>query len=287
MTDISRFRRITVVGTGLIGGSFALAARKHLPAAFVLGWDRDRATLDRALGRGAVHDVVDDLATAVSHADLVYVALPVGATIEALPAIARAAEPYALVTDSGSTKTLICRAASERFLGETRFLGGHPMAGKEHSGIEHATVDLFHSAPYALVGSEDTPDERVRNFAALVGAFGARPVWCDAETHDWSVGIVSHLPQLAAIALARVIQDEIDDTEFPLALAGQGLQDTLRLAGSPYDMWRDVVLTNTDNASRALDRLEQAIEHLRQNLRSKELEREFLAANDLYRHLRK
>jgi len=287
MTEPSRFRRIAVIGTGLIGGSFALAARKHLPSAFLLGWDRDRAAIARALAREAVHDVVDDLAGAVHGADLVFVALPVGATIEALSAIARAAGPRTLVTDAGSTKTQICRAAYEHFRGEARFLGGHPMAGKEHSGIEHATADLFRSAPYALIGSEDSPDERVRDFATLVRAFGAHPVWCDAETHDWSVGIVSHLPQLAAIALGRVVQDETDDTEFPLALAGPGLQDSLRLAGSPYAVWRDIVLTNTDNISRALDRLQQAIEHLRQNLRSKDLETEFHAANELYKRLKR
>jgi prephenate dehydrogenase len=287
MTELSRFRRIAIIGTGLIGGSFALAARKHLPTAFVLGWDRDRTALSRALERGAVHDVVADLATAVHGADLVYVALPVGATIEAIPAIARGAGPRTLVTDAGSTKTLIGRAAYEHFRGEARFLGGHPMAGKESSGIEYATADLFRSAPYALIGSEDSLDERLRDFAALVRAFGAHPVWCDAETHDWSAGIVSHLPQLAAVALARVIQDETDETEFPLALAGQGLQDSLRLTGSPYAVWRDIVLTNTDNVSRALDRLQQAIEHLRQNLRNKELEQEFLSANELHKKLKK
>jgi prephenate dehydrogenase len=287
MTELSRFSRIAVIGTGLIGGSFALAARKQLPQAFVLGWDRDRTALDRALRREAVHDVVDDLATAIHGADLVFIALPVGATIEVLPAISRAAGPRTLVTDAGSTKAQICKVAYEHFRGEARFLGGHPMAGKEQSGVEHATADLFRSAPYGLIGSEETPDERVRDFAALVRACGANPVWCDPETHDWSVGIVSHLPQLAAIALGRVIEDETDETQFPLALAGQGLQDSLRLAGSPYTTWRDIVLTNTDNISRALDRLSQAIEHLRQNLRSKELEQEFAAANELYKKLKK
>ena len=287
MTEPSRFRRIAVIGTGLIGGSFALAVRKSLPHAFVLGWDRDRAALDQALRSEAVHDVADDIATAVHGAELVFIALPIGATIENLPAIARAADPRCLVTDAGSTKTTICRAAHEHFHGEARFLGGHPMAGKEHSGIEHATADLFRSAPYALIASEDTLDERVRDFAALVRQVGANPVWCDAETHDWSVGVVSHLPQLAAIALGRVIEDETDETEFPLALAGQGLQDSLRLAGSPYRVWRDIVLTNTDNISHALDRLSQAIEHLRRTLRSKELEQEFDSANELYKKLKK
>jgi prephenate dehydrogenase len=127
----------------------------------------------------------------------------------------------------------------------------------------------------------------VRDFAALVGAIGAQVVWCDAETHDWSVGIVSHLPQLLSIALARVIQDETDETGFPLALAGQGLQDTLRLAGSPYSVWRDILVSNSDNVARALNRLGQAVEHLQQNLKSSDLQSEFAAANELYKQLRK
>ncbi len=116
---------------------------------------------------------------------------------------------------------------------------------------------------------------------------GAQTVWCDAETHDWAVGIVSHLPQLAAIALARVVADETDETGLPLSLAGPGLQDTLRLAGSPYAVWRDIVLTNKENVGRALDRLEQAVEYLRTHLASKELEQEFSSANELHKLLRK
>ena len=95
---------------------------------------------------------------------------------------------------------------------------------------------------------------------------GARPIWTDPETHDWAVGIVSHLPQLVSVALARVVQDETDETGLPLSLSGPGLQDMLRLAGSPYEIWRDILLTNTDNASRALDRLAQAVDYLRTNL---------------------
>ncbi len=114
-----------------------------------------------------------------------------------------------------------------------------------------------------------------------------QPSWCDADTHDWAVGIVSHLPQLVAVALARVVQDETDETGLPLSLAGHGLQDTLRLAGSPYSVWRDILLTNKDNVSRALDRLAQAVDHLRNRLASKELEQEFQSANELYKLLRK
>jgi len=282
MPDNAPFRRVAVLGTGLIGGSFALAVREHFPQTQIIGWDRDRVALDRAVARGAIQETTSDLTAAVRNADLVYIALPVSAIIKALPAVAGAATAGALVTDAGSTKTLIGQAAREAFRAGALFLGGHPMAGKESSGVEHADAGLFRGAPYALIAAEDTADDRVKKFAALVTAIGARPVWCDAETHDWSVGIVSHLPQLLSIALARVVQDETDETGFPLSLAGQGLQDSLRLAGSSYATWRDILIGNSQNVSRALGRLSQAIEHLQRNLTSNDLEAEFRAANEIY-----
>jgi prephenate dehydrogenase len=284
MAGTESFRRVAVIGTGLIGGSFALALRKHFSHISLVGYDRAG---EQARACGAVDEAAADIPSAVRGADLVYIALPIGATIEALPTIAASAEPHALVTDAGSTKTAICRAAQDHFRSGARFLGGHPMAGKERSGVENADAEIFHGAPYALMAPENESDARVKRFAAMLAAIGAQPVWSDPETHDWAVGIVSHLPQLAALALARVVQDETDETGLPLTLAGQGLQDTLRLAGSPYRVWRDIFLTNTENVSRALDRLAQAVDHLRTRLASKDLEQEFHAANDLYKLLRK
>jgi prephenate dehydrogenase len=285
-TSAVPFSRVAILGTGLIGGSFGLALRNHFPDISIVGFDRAE-TVAAALARAAVQETSLDPASAVRGADLVYVALPIGATIEALPAIAGAAKDGALVTDTGSTKAAICRAAKTVFTGSARFLGGHPMAGKETSGIARADAELFSGARYALIGLEGDPDPRVQGFASLLRALGAEAVWCDAETHDWAVGIVSHLPQLLAVALARVVQDETDETGLPLSLSGPGLQDMLRLAGSPYGMWRDVVHTNTENIARALDRLEQTVEHLRTRLTSKELEQEFLVANELYKQLKK
>jgi prephenate dehydrogenase len=283
MASTLPFRRAAVIGTGLIGGSFALALRKHFTEIQIVGYDR---VPEKALARRAVHEITRDLSAAMREADLVYVALPIGATIEVLPRLAKFAEPHALVTDAGSTKSAICRAAAEQFQGGALFLGGHPMAGKEHSGAEHADAELFRGAPYVLIGSHDSADARVKEFERILTAMGAQPLWSDAGTHDWAAGIVSHLPQLTAMALARVVQDEADETGMPLLLAGQGLQDMLRLAGSPYGVWRDILLTNTQNISRALDRLAQAIDHLRTHLASKEIEQEFKTANELYATLR-
>jgi prephenate dehydrogenase len=286
MTSDSPFQRVAVLGTGLIGGSFALALRRYFPNYTIVGFDREEFA-ERALTCGAIHKSARSIAEALTDADVVYVAMPVGVTIEALPEISKHVKPSALVTDACSTKDVICRAAKSKFMGGARFLGGHPMAGKEQPGIECADAELFRGAPYALIASEGDSDRRVRDFAALLGAIGAKPVWIDAETHDWAVSIVSHLPQMLSLALARVVQDETDETGLPLALAGPGLQDMLRLSGSPYGLWRDILMTNNNNISHALDRLAQAIDYFRMNLANRGLEMEFREANELYMALRK
>jgi prephenate dehydrogenase len=283
------FHRVAVLGTGLIGGSFALALRKHLPGARIIGFDRE-AVLQRALAGNAIHESSTDLAAAVRGADLVYIAVPISTTIELMPEIAKNAAPSALVTDACSTKRAICRAAAQQFNGGAIFVGGHPMAGKETEGIAAADDKLFENAKYALIedGGELKNDSRVRAFATLLEKMHAHPVWLDAETHDWAVAIVSHLPQMAAIALAEVIAAESDGeaSGLPTSLAGSGMRDSLRLAASPYSMWRDIAFTNSDNLARALDRLAQAVEQLRTHLKSRDLENSFAEANRLHKSLK-
>ena len=280
------FSRATVIGTGLIGGSFALALRRHFPNITITGFDEPDVA-NRALGRDAVQEITGDMASAVRGADLIYMALPIAKILELMPLVAGHAKPEALVTDAGSTKISICAEGAKLFRNGARFLGGHPIAGKEVSGIENADENLFRNTRYPLIAEENDADPRVQAFARILRTVGAVPVWCDAETHDWAAGVVSHLPQLLAVALASVIRDETDETGLPLSLAGPGVKDMLRLAGSPYGVWRDITHTNSENIARALDRLGQAIEHLRTNLTSKELEKEFRAANEIYRSLQK
>ena len=286
------FRRVAILGTGLIGGSFALALRKHAPDTVVIGWDKGHV-LRHAFERGAIHEGVGELSLAVAGADLIYMALPVGHTIELLPEVARLASSEALVTDAASTKRSVCIAAAECFLANgAYFLGGHPMAGKEISGIAAADAELFRGSKYALIrksGEENIGgprDSRVAEFVALVAKLGAEPVWLDADAHDRAAAIVSHLPQLLAVALAGVVRDQTDETGLPVTLAGRGLRDALRLAGSPYSVWRDIILTNSDNLDRALAQLIQSLEQLRGDLRSRALEEEFAAAGELYKILR-
>ena len=284
--------RAAILGTGLIGGSFGLALREHSPDTVVVGWDREHV-LRHACERGAIHEGAVDLSRVVAGADLVFLALPVGHIIEVLPEVARHASPEALVTDAASTKRAVCAAAAEYFAAQgPLFLGGHPMAGKEISGIAAAEAGLFRGARYVLIrgpGESDTAvshEPRVEKFVALLRRLGAEPVWLRAEVHDRAAATVSHLPQLLAVALAGVVRGQTDETGLPVTLAGRGLRDALRLAGSPYTVWRDIILTNSDNLDRALDQLIQALEQLRSELRTRALEEEFAAAGELYKILR-
>jgi prephenate dehydrogenase len=286
--------RATILGTGLIGGSFALALRKYTSDLHVTGWDRPEAVRE-AHSRGALHECFSgELAPALARADLIFVALPIGVTIDLLPEIARHAAPNALVTDACSTKLRITQAAAEHFSASTAlFLGGHPMAGREFSGIAHAEADLFRNAPYALIGenasADSSPpdrDPRISAFLKILEKIGARPLWLGAQQHDYAVGLASHLPQLAAVALGSFLYDHLDENGLPITVAGPGLRDSLRLAGSPYSTWRDIVLTNREVLSAALDLFARRLDDLRERLNSRELEADFDAANELYKLLR-
>jgi len=282
-------QRVTILGTGLIGGSFALALRKFTPDVDISGWDRAEVVRE-ARARDAIHHAYfGELAPAIANADLVFIALPISATIDLFPEIARHAAPRTLITDACSTKLRIIQAAAELFRPEAGpiFLGGHPMAGRELSGIAQADADLFRNATYALIGSsEEEHDPRVSAFVKILAKIGARPLWLGAQQHDYAVGMASHLPQLAAVALGSFLYDHLDENGLPITLAGPGLRDSLRLAGSSYATWRDIVLTNREVLSAALDLYARRLDELRERLGSRDLEADFDAANELYKLLR-
>jgi prephenate dehydrogenase len=281
--------RVTILGTGLIGGSFAKALRKYTTDMHISGWDRPDVARVAQSSRVFDEASTGDLAPVLRTADLIFIALPIGVTLDLLPEIARAAPRRALITDACSTKLRIVQAAEELFSGPLAplFLAGHPMAGREVAGIAHADADLFRDAPYALIGESTAPrDPRVSAFLKLLEKIGARPMWLGAPQHDYAVGLASHLPQLVAVALASFLYDRLDENGLPITVAGPGLRDSLRLAGSPYSTWRDIVLTNREVLSAALDLLARRLDDLRERLASRELEADFDAANELYKLLR-
>ncbi|MGH9401435.1 MAG: prephenate dehydrogenase [Terriglobia bacterium] len=275
----SPFRRIAIIGTGLIGGSWGLALKRSGFGGVRVGCDR-ATVLRQALAAGAIDRAEGDPRRAAAGADLVILAPPVGAILQLLPQLEGAALPGALVTDTGSAKALICQTAQQVFGDSPLFLGGHPLAGKERSGIEYADEALFDGACYVLtpVSEKDADDPRVKAFSALVASLGARVLVMGAASHDQAVGWLSHLPQLASTALASLIEEQ---PALPLDVAASGFRDVTRLAESPYTLWRDICATNLENIRQSLDAFIAKLQTLRDHLTDETLEHEFEQAQKL------
>jgi len=283
----TNFRQISIIGLGLIGGSWGLALRESKFRGRRVGFDRPEV-LTRALAAGAVDEGAQDLAAAVRGADLVVLATPVGVILDLLTQLKASVAPGALLTDVGSTKRLICRKAREIFGDEPLFLGGHPLAGKERSGIENAEAALFQKARYVLtpVTPDELEDKRVKAFSRLLESMGARPFVTDPQSHDRAVAFLSHLPQLVSTGLASLIAEQGAEDFLPAEMAASGFRDVTRLADSPYEVWRDICLTNIENIQSALESLIEKLDTMKLHLTDRELQREFKQASRLRERLR-
>lgn len=309
--------QITIIGTGLIGGSLGLALKKRDLVERIVGCDKP-LVLAEAKRRGAIDVGIDDARDAVTGSQIVVLATPVGAVLDLIEQLGPVLPHNVLMTDVGSTKAEIVERVRAVFgsAADNRFLPGHPMAGKAHGGIEEADADLFEGAvwlvtPVAKVEStvppsqgldgapgtsaqEDgwrtfplqgrlrvslAPEDRLGEWLRIVEQLGARIVVMDAARHDRLCAWVSHVPQMLSTALAASIEDEFGDDPELKAIGGRALREMTRIAASPYSMWRDIALTNTSNIDEALQRLEQRLAHIRENLRTRGLQEEFEKAN--------
>src|SRR5271170_5496602 len=280
------FKQVTIIGTGLIGGSLGLALKKRRLAGRIVGCDR-APVLEKAEQCGAI-DIgsgTSNPADAVRGSDLVVLATPVIPILDLIGRLGPALPPKTLVTDVGSTKAEVVERAAKSFgrnAGQ-RFLAGHPMAGKEHAGVEFADADLFEGAAWLFT---PLPGQNVH--AGLCGEFihcvekmGARIAVVDPANHDRFCAWISHLPQLISTALAAALVDEFGPDAPVLDIGGRALREMTRISGSPYSMWRDVGITNKKNISDVLQKLEQRLSHIRENLDSKQLADEFERAHEL------
>jgi prephenate dehydrogenase len=265
----------------LIGASFGLALRGAGFDGEILGVSSQRAA-EAAMAVGAV-DRVLPLADAVGRADLVFLSSTVGRILDTVRHLDPLVRADALVTDAGSTKCEIVDCARET-LRRCQFLGGHPMAGKETRGATSADATLFDGRTWAL--TPDEPEElettATRDFRGWLERIGARVVVLDSDEHDRVVSMTSHLPQLASTALASLLENAQ-----PLELSGSGLADMTRLAASSYDLWRDILATNANHIDRALSDYIQKLEHIRENLRTRQLQLEFERGAALAARLRR
>jgi prephenate dehydrogenase len=275
-------QQITIVGTGLIGGSLGLALRQRGFAGTIVGCDK-RAVLDTALERNVIDRAEADLERAIVGSDVIVFATPVGTILSQFEAIAPTLRPTTLVTDTGSTKQKLAERARMIFGTEAgkRVLPGHPMAGKEFAGVEHADANLFQGAVWLItpIVADEQYTPLQEEFTALLTSIGARIIVLDPERHDIVCAWISHLPQMISTAMTSVLHEELGDDETVTAIGGRALREMTRIAHSPYSMWRDIALTNTDNIADVMLRFEQQMTHLRENLRGPELREMFERAN--------
>ena len=253
--------RLAIVGTGLIGASVGLAA-KRAGVRSVSGFDVDAAALEVAAERGAVDTPAASLEDALGGAELAVVAAPVASLPGQVAATLAASPDTCTVTDVGSTKGAVCAAAA----GEPRFIGGHPVCGSEARGPAAASGELFEGATWFLTPVAATEPERYRVLHAFVASLGAQPVAVDPSAHDRLVAITSHLPHaLANVLLNQAGATRIDRHE-PLAAAGGSLRDMTRVAGSNPRIWVDIFLDNAAALGEALAEHRRRIEQLERAL---------------------
>jgi prephenate dehydrogenase len=236
--------RVTLIGTGLIGGSVGLAIRANLPDVEIIAYDRDPASALRAAERGAAHRADADLADAVRGSDVVFIATPVGAIAETVKRLAGLVREGAVLTDVGSTKSRVVLEVETSLPEGVSFVGGHPMAGSEEEGIDAATPDLFRGAWWILTPTERSKPADYQTLHGLLTTLGARVMALTPGEHDRLMAVVSHVPQLTATTLMNLAASRGRDNAGLLALAAGGFRDVTRIASSNPDIWVDICREN-------------------------------------------
>ncbi|MEA2373764.1 MAG: prephenate dehydrogenase, partial [Thermoleophilaceae bacterium] len=252
--------RVAVLGVGLIGGSVGLAAREQ--GAEVAGWDLDARVLDTARERGAVEFAAGSLAEGLDGAQACFLCVPVGALPDLTQDALAAAAADCVVTDVGSTKRALAAATADE-----RFIGGHPIAGSETSGVEHARGDLFQGAAWYLTPGERSSGVLYERLHGLLVSFGARPIAIDAQTHDRLLATVSHLPHVLANVLVSQAAEALGREDEALPRVGPSFRDATRVAGASSGIWTDIYMTNAEAIAQRVDetveRLRKVAAHLR------------------------
>jgi prephenate dehydrogenase len=262
---MTMFNRVAILGLGLIGGSIGLALHKAKAAQQVVGYDLGKGVMNQARKVGAIDQPFSALADAVRGSELIILATPVGAMKALLQDIASAVLPGAVVTDVASTKVQVITWAEEFLPSTVAFVGGHPMTGKELSGVEAADASLFQNHIYCLTPTARTNPNAITKVSTLIEVLGARVRFLEPAEHDGQVAGVSHLPFLASIALMNTVAESSAWGDAALLAAG-GFRDATRLAGGNPEMYRDICLTNAEALTRWLNEYIRTLSTLRDRI---------------------
>jgi prephenate dehydrogenase len=252
MKGIAMFNRVAIIGLGLIGGSIGLALRNAKSAQQITGYDLGKGVTDRARRIGAIDQPYNALADAVRGAELIILATPVGAMHSLLQNIATVASPGSIVTDVASTKMQVISWAEEYLPASVSFVGGHPMAGREVSGVDSASATLFKNRIYCLTPTKHTSPVAIDKVSKFIEILGARVRFLEPAEHDGQVAGVSHLPFVASVVLMNTVAEEAAWSDAAI-LAASGFRDMTRLAAGSPEVYRDICLTNSESLTHYLD----------------------------------
>ncbi len=248
--------KVAILGVGLIGGSIGLAARRRAGAS-VCGYDPVHGTLAAALELGAIDEQAPDIATAVAGAQVVFAAAPVGVLAQTVREALALVGEDCVVSDVGSTKLTLEDARNDR-----RFVGGHPLAGAETAGVEHARDDLFDDATWYLTPAPSVDRALYTRLRGVIERLGARPAEIEADAHDRLMACVSHLPHVLANVLVTQAAETFEREGCPPA-GGPSLRDTIRVAGANTGIWTDIYLANRDALGEAIEQAVASLEQVR------------------------
>jgi prephenate dehydrogenase len=255
--------KVAILGVGLIGGSIGLAARGRADAE-VCGYDPDAGVCARALELGAIDTRAADVAAAVDGADVVFVATPIGALAQTVRLALAGAGADCVVSDVGSTKRVLADVAADE-----RFVGGHPLAGAETAGVEHAREDMFEGATWYLTpAAASTAGVLYERLHRLLSRFGARPAAIDADTHDRLMACVSHLPHVLANLLVAQATSLLGEEPQRLPAVGPSFRDATRVAGANSAIWTDIYMSNRDALIAGIDRFAAHLDEVRAALKA-------------------